>query len=229
MAKCSIESCNAISYCRGWCIKHYERWRAHGNPLTIKWVVKKCSITSCESRAISRGWCKLHYDRWRIHGDPLTLLIKRTARRGDLPRWLSDHVNYDGNECLTWPFSRHPDGRAQYGGRGFAARHMCRLAHGKPPSKKHLAVHSCGKGHEACVHPKHLRWATHLENMDDAKMHGTIVRGEKRHNAKLTDAIVRQIRQKLYGKITQTEMAIRFGVSLMTISQVVNHKTWRHV
>jgi hypothetical protein len=54
-----------------------------------------------------------------------------------------------------------------------ATRVMCKLAHGPAPTPKHHAAHSCGKGHEACINPKHLRWATPRENAADAKLHGT--------------------------------------------------------
>lgn len=34
MAKgtCSVEGCESAARCRGWCLKHYQRWRAHGDP-----------------------------------------------------------------------------------------------------------------------------------------------------------------------------------------------------
>ena len=31
---CAIEGCGRPTYSRGWCIRHYQRWRAHGDPLT---------------------------------------------------------------------------------------------------------------------------------------------------------------------------------------------------
>lgn len=30
--KCKIDSCGSPLYCRGWCVRHYQRWRAHGDP-----------------------------------------------------------------------------------------------------------------------------------------------------------------------------------------------------
>jgi hypothetical protein len=38
---CSIEDCESSSYVRGWCVKHYERWRAHGDPTfhrSSRWI-----------------------------------------------------------------------------------------------------------------------------------------------------------------------------------------------
>jgi len=34
--KCSVENCEQPSYCKGFCVKHYARYRRHGNPLTVK-------------------------------------------------------------------------------------------------------------------------------------------------------------------------------------------------
>jgi len=33
---CSITGCEAARNCRGWCEKHYYRWRRHGDPLVVK-------------------------------------------------------------------------------------------------------------------------------------------------------------------------------------------------
>jgi hypothetical protein len=32
---CSVESCSSEVKCRGWCSKHYLRWRAHGSPTKL--------------------------------------------------------------------------------------------------------------------------------------------------------------------------------------------------
>lgn len=30
---CSLEDCDRVHCARGWCRKHYERWKRHGDPL----------------------------------------------------------------------------------------------------------------------------------------------------------------------------------------------------
>ena len=35
MAICTIEGCGKASVARGWCAKHYRRWKKHGNPDTV--------------------------------------------------------------------------------------------------------------------------------------------------------------------------------------------------
>src|SRR5690606_12175061 len=95
-----------------------------------------------------------------------------TASNGEAEAWLVAHAGWlDHARCLKWPFGRSGHGYAGQatvdGVREAAYRHMCRLAHGNSPSSEHQAAHSCGKGHEGCINPNHLRWATPAENQSD--------------------------------------------------------------
>jgi hypothetical protein len=104
-------------------------------------------------------------------------------------RWLMDHLHYDGDDCLVWPFAHDAKGRGRIKVDGKchnASRHMCKMAHGEPPREGLCAAHSCGRGHMGCVNPKHLRWATLLENAADMVAHGTAQVGENNARAKLT-------------------------------------------
>lgn len=35
MSTCSIDGCSNVAAKRTWCEKHYQRWKAHGHPLTL--------------------------------------------------------------------------------------------------------------------------------------------------------------------------------------------------
>ena len=187
---------------------------------------KVCSLKGCGKTLLAKGYCKPHYDRWRRHGDP-TVCLKPMVQRGLPMRWLRDHAADSDDVCLAWPFARFPDGRAHMKG-ARPSRIMCELAHGPAPTPKHEAAHSCGKAHEACVHPKHLRWATKAENEADKVAHGTIAQGERLPQAKLSDADVRSIRA-LKGAVEQQDIARMYGVAESCVSKIINRRSWRHV
>ncbi len=74
-----------------------------------------------------------------------------------------------------------------------------------------------------------LRWATRMANMADSIVHGTMPRGSRKPEAKLTESTVREMR-RLYGEgLTQREVGRRFGVSQQTAQRAVTGRTWRHV
>jgi hypothetical protein len=117
----------------------------------------------------------------------------------------------------------------RYNNKGMKAhRLMCLLAHGEPPTNKHQVAHSCGKGSEGCVNPRHIRWATSQENIDDKEIHGTNPKGERNAGAKLTEESVLKIRS-LARTITYGQIAKIFGVSCACVSAVVRRVRWRHI
>ena len=38
---CCIEGCGRPVLARGWCVKHYNRWAKHGDPLQTRWEVQR--------------------------------------------------------------------------------------------------------------------------------------------------------------------------------------------
>lgn len=132
--------------------------------------------------------------------------------------WIKAHVAYKGDDCLPWPFAKdNRIGRGQLGWNGtryWAHRLMCMFAHGDPPTPKHQATHTCGKGHYGCCNPMHLEWATNSKNqLDRWRKNGSRLHNRGGQRGILTPAQQAQI-VALKGKKTQVAIAKQFGVSL---------------
>lgn len=187
-----------------------------------------CSIADCTSDVEARGYCRKHYLRWYRHGSAETVLTNRVAN-GIARRWFMEHVSHPASaECLIWPFNR-PDGRAQIwwnGTNNFASRIMCEIAHGRPPSPKHHAAHSCGNAYGGCIHPHHLRWATPKENEADKILHGTRAAGERHGMAKLKATDIPEIRA---ASGTLYEIGDQFGISYSMAGKIRQRKNWKHL
>jgi hypothetical protein len=105
------------------------------------------------------------------------------------------------------------------------SRLACEHIYGPAPTLEHEASHTCGKGHLGCVSPRHLVWETHSDNLARKFGHGTALRGEKHHWAKLKDDDIPQIRA-LAGTMSQREIGEVFGVHKETIGFILRGKTW---
>ena len=79
-------------------------------------------------------------------------------------------------------------------------------------------------------HVSNLLYGTRADNRHDSIRLGTIARGGRVRGARLTDALVREIRQRYAdAEATQEALAAEYGVSEMTISRAVRGQTWGHV
>lgn len=225
---CTIDGCEDAHYARGYCHKHYQRWRATGNPIPRTRQPLRCSVENCDGKHVGLGYCGNHYRRFKRYGDPLGG-PPSPRPRGTALEWLLSHKNYRGRGCLIWPFLRTESGYTiiDYNRKQTSAsRAMCIEVYGPPPTPQHEAAHTCGKGHEGCVHPLHLRWATSSENEEDKKIHGTDNRGERHPMVKLTVGDVIAIRS-MKGNLPLKEVARIFGVSESNVCGIQNRRFWR--
>lgn len=189
-------------------------------------MINLCTMPGCERARYARSLCNMHWRRWRKYGDPEWRFFVR-AQSGSPRAWIRGNVGYAGSECLIWPYARRQNGFPKMSG-GSPARMMCELAHGPAPHPDYQVAHSCGKGHEGCLAPLHLRWATAKENHADKLIHGTHLCGEKIMSAKLTERDVLSIRRLAKSK-THRDIADAYGVSRATVTRVINRTIWRHV
>lgn len=153
----------------------------------------------------------------------------KIAPKGATEAFLRAHVGHDSDECLIWQFATNAAGYGLAtidGHQTLASRWMCTLAHGEPPSPRHEAAHRCGNGHNGCVNPKHLRWATAKQNCADRTIHGTDNRGERSGRTTLTADDIRAIRAAPPDLIALMK---RYSVSKGCISKIRSGKRWGHV
>lgn len=156
-------------------------------------------------------------------------------------------------EC--WPWIAKAKHHAGYGvmrissfGRNVvASRISCFLAHGAPPQGRKNSLHSCDN--PSCCNPSHLRWGNQHDNVQDArerKRHANPPRmwgnpewvalhkeaspkGEKVHNSKLAEPVVREIwRLHLEGR-NASQISSAVGFSVAAIYDVCRGRSWRHL
>jgi hypothetical protein len=180
-----------------------------------------CSIDGCGKPHDAGGYCRPHYYRLKRYGDPL----RGIAPHGKPMNFIRDiAIAYQGDDCLTWPFGKTERGYGSIwldGQMRSVSRYICELVNGPPPTPKHQAAHSCGKGHLSCCTPRHLRWATRIENQADKVRHGTSL-------VCLSDEDVHAIRA-LRGIKPLREVAAIYGAHLATIWKIQKGKARRSV
>ena len=73
MATCTVKSCSLPHLARGFCNRHWLRWKRHGDPLAGGATPNPsglcCSVRDCgRPSKSSKGYCILHYRRWKRGG-----------------------------------------------------------------------------------------------------------------------------------------------------------------
>lgn len=76
---------------------------------------------------------------------------------------------------------------------------------------------------------ENLRWGTRLSNIQDKKIHGTQLCGDKVHLARLSEVDVIEIKSRLKDGESQTALAHRYGVAVETVHSIKSNRSWRHV
>lgn len=65
---CSMPGCDGKHKARGYCLKHYERLKAHGNPRVVlpkRQPAGQCTVDGCQNKHRGHGLCNMHLQRAR--------------------------------------------------------------------------------------------------------------------------------------------------------------------
>lgn len=149
------------------------------------------------------------------------------------------------SECWVWTgqtVGRYGRMRSSDGERLVPAHRVAyELLVGPIPSGLRV-LHRCDN--PPCCNPAHLLVGTQAENMNDMRTKGRaasgdrsgarlhperIARGEAQGHAKLSNAMVREIRSLTASGLNQRVIAKLFGVAQPTVSDISTGRTWRHV
>lgn len=162
--------------------------------------------------------------------------VRRPHPRPGLAERFWKHVDQSGGPDACWPWTGATVGpgyglfsMSGVGGKQTTANRVAlELTEGRPLEKHERACHHCDN--PRCCNPQHLFRGTQADNLEDMRQKGRRGKTGPKGSGSLTPEYVIAIR-KLYatGAWSQTELAIRFGVSQSTIGRVVLRRIWQHI
>lgn len=158
--------------------------------------------------------------RRKVNADPHPSLAEAVA----VSRfWRAVDIRGD-DEC--WPWKGHQDGDGYglftYHGRVRPAHELARsFAIGELRPHGFDTCHSCDV--PSCCNPMHLRFGTRQNNVDDMWERG---RAGLRAT-KLTNELVREMRERRAMGARQADLAAEYGVSAGYVSEIVNGLSWQ--
>lgn len=228
---CLIDGCDGVGpYRNGWCVRHYQQWYRHGDPLWREKWAKTCSVEGCEKPRKTKGLCNQHYLRKWKHGEPTTIL----TLQGQTPEqrfWAKVNKPND-YQCWLWQGAIDKDGYGIFGVEGNRAEKAHRVsyqwAYGSLTDEEQVLHHCDTPG---CVNPKHLFAGTNNDNMQDKirKGRARYSEGEECHSAKLTVKKVRNIRERLAAGASQASIAREYGVDPSAVWAIYHRRSWKHI
>jgi hypothetical protein len=152
-------------------------------------------------------------------------------------RWAKKVIRRGDDECWGWsgskyqhPITKEPTyGAISINGKRTSAhRAVWMHLHGEIPEGM-VVMHSCDN--PECTNPKHLFLGTYSDNMQDmtnkGRHPGKFRYGEQTCSAKLNNEKAMEIRRLVAEGMTHRAAGELFGVSSVTVTNIVNNKHWK--
>ncbi len=148
------------------------------------------------------------------------------------PSWLDrfwSHVHVKDHGCWLWNGGL---GKSRYG--TFNCDGRIRKAHRvmyeqfNDPTDLYI-LHTCDN--TRCVNPEHLFEGDQFDNMRDMASKGRnhVMYGRKNPSAKLTEALVRDIRERIRSGERASDVCVEYGVSDTLIRMIAKGSVWTWV
>ena len=83
-------------------------------------------------------------------------------------------------------------------------------------------------GNKLNNHVSNLRWGSHKDNSNDARIHGKVINGSNQHLSKLKESDIQQI-FNMNLEMSSIKIAAIYGVSDVCIRNILHRKTWKHI
>lgn len=133
------------------------------------------------------------------------------------------------DECWEWQGASQQKGHGviRVGDRNVMTHRLAyELTNGPIPSGQ-MIRHTCDN--PPCCNPAHLIPGTHLDNTADMVSRERQERGQRHHNARLSDVDVIEIRRLANAGIPHREIAKQFGIHRQYVSSLKRGKSWKHL
>lgn len=167
---------------------------------------------------------------------PPTLTVKDTAR------FWSKVEQRTSEECWPWRGAVLAQGYGEFkiAKRMFKAHRIALFL--TTAEWKEVAMHICDN--PLCCNPLHLRGGTQKENVADRVRKGRsaigdrngsrvyperLMRGEDHTNTRLTDAMVRELRERHTAGELSGNLGKEFGIHRCTVHRIVTKRYWKSV
>jgi len=148
----------------------------------------------------------------------------------DITRFWSMVDRRGPNDCWNWTASQDKDGYGRFHDCNNSSYQAHRIAFAVCNGDTKLQVcHNCNN--PACCNPSHLYAGSQSKNIQQCYDDGRafICCGENSGNVKLTESKVLQIRELYRDGWLQREIAEKFGICQVRVSEICRGKAWKHV